>query len=56
MLHCLADPDLPVAEAHRLADQVEGLLRARIPGIRRVLVHVTPEGESGPATQRAGET
>jgi cation diffusion facilitator family transporter len=55
-LHCLADPDVPVAEAHRLADQVEGLLRARIPGIQRVLVHVTPEGEGGPAARPAGET
>jgi len=44
VLHCLADPDLPVAEAHRLADQVESLLHIRVPGIKRVLVHVTPEG------------
>ncbi len=45
VLHCLADPDLPVAEAHRLADQVEKLLHVRIAGIKRVLVHVAPEGE-----------
>jgi cation diffusion facilitator family transporter len=45
VLHCLADPDLPVAEAHRLADRVEKLLHVRIPGIKRVLVHVTPEGD-----------
>jgi cation diffusion facilitator family transporter len=45
VLHCLADPDLPVSEAHRLADQVEKLLYVRIPGIKRVLVHVAPEGE-----------
>jgi cation diffusion facilitator family transporter len=51
VLHCLADPDLPVAEAHRLADQVEKLLHVRIPGIDRVLVHVTPEGEIGPEAQ-----
>jgi divalent metal cation (Fe/Co/Zn/Cd) transporter len=51
VLHCLADPDLPVAEAHRLADQVEKLLHVRIPGISRVLVHVTPEGEIGPEAQ-----
>jgi len=48
VLHCLADPDLPVAEAHRLADQVEKLLHVRVPGIKRVLVHVAPEGEIGP--------
>ena len=45
VLHCLADPDLPVADAHRLADQVEKLLHVGIPGIKRVLVHLTPEGE-----------
>jgi len=51
VLHCLGDPDLPVAEAHRLADQVEKLLHVRIPGIKRVLVHVAPEGEIGPSAQ-----
>ena len=45
VLHCLADPDLPVAEAHRLADQVEKLVHTRIQGVKRVLVHVEPEGE-----------
>jgi divalent metal cation (Fe/Co/Zn/Cd) transporter len=47
VLHCPADPELPVAEAHRLADQVEKLLHARIPGLKQVLIHVTPEGEDG---------
>jgi cation diffusion facilitator family transporter len=41
--NCLADPDLSVVEAHRLADQVEKQLRARIPGVSQVLVHVEPE-------------
>lgn len=45
-LHCLADPDLPVAEAHRLADDVEIKLQITIRGVSRVLVHVEPEGES----------
>jgi divalent metal cation (Fe/Co/Zn/Cd) transporter len=45
-LHCLADPDLPVAEAHRLADEVEMKLQTTIRGVSRVLVHVEPEGES----------
>jgi cation diffusion facilitator family transporter len=56
VLHCLADPDLPVAEAHRLADQVEKLLHVRIPGMRRVLVHVEPEGETGTRAHARGET
>jgi cation diffusion facilitator family transporter len=44
-LHCLADPDLPVAEAHRRADELEQRIQTRIPGVRQVLVHVAPEGE-----------
>jgi cation diffusion facilitator family transporter len=46
VLHCLADPNLPVAEAHRLADEVEKRIQTGIPGINRVLVHIEPEGES----------
>jgi ferrous-iron efflux pump FieF len=45
VLHCLVDPDLPVVDAHRLADQVEKLVHLRIADIKRVLVHVAPEGE-----------
>lgn len=45
-LHCQTDPSLSVAEAHRLADQVEKLIQRQIPGISRVLVHVEPaEGD-----------
>ena len=44
-LHCLADPDMPISEAHRLADQVEKRLELEVPGISRVLVHIEPEGE-----------
>jgi cation diffusion facilitator family transporter len=40
---CLADPNLPVTQAHFLAEEVEKQLRARIPGISQVLVHVEPE-------------
>jgi cation diffusion facilitator family transporter len=45
VLHCLADPDLPVAEAHRRADRLEKRIQTRIPDVRQVLVHVAPEGE-----------
>jgi cation diffusion facilitator family transporter len=45
VLHCLADPDLSVAEAHRLADEVEQRLLTHVPGISQVLVHVEPEDE-----------
>jgi len=46
-VHCLADPDMPIAEAHRLADQVEKRLELEVPGVSRVLVHIEPEGEVG---------
>lgn len=43
-IDCLADSDLPVTQAHRLAEEVEKRLRARIPGVSQVLVHVEPPG------------
>jgi cation diffusion facilitator family transporter len=46
VLHCLADPDLSVAEVHRLADQVERQLKAQVPGVGQVLVHVEPDSNS----------
>jgi cation diffusion facilitator family transporter len=53
VLHCLADPDLLVVEAHQLADELEKRIRERIPGVRRVLVHVAPEGEMRSKEQMA---
>jgi divalent metal cation (Fe/Co/Zn/Cd) transporter len=43
MLHCLADPDLPIVEAHHLADRVEERIKNQIPQVYQVLVHVEPE-------------
>jgi len=45
VIHCLADPDMPVGDAHHLADDLEKRLQTQIPEIRRVLVHVEPEVE-----------
>jgi divalent metal cation (Fe/Co/Zn/Cd) transporter len=45
-LHCLADPNLTVTQAHRLADEVEKRIRTRVPGVSQVLVHVEPDQES----------
>jgi cation diffusion facilitator family transporter len=45
VLHCLADPDMPIVEAHRLADELENRILMRIAGIGGALVHVEPEGE-----------
>ena len=43
ILHCLADPELPIAEAHHLAEHLEQQLKSQVPGISQVLVHVEPE-------------
>jgi len=43
VVHCPADPQITVAAAHRLADQVERGLRERVPGLGQILVHVEEE-------------
>jgi len=45
--HCFMDPDLPIAAAHDLTEQIERALRARIPGLSQVVVHVEPAGQQG---------
>jgi cation diffusion facilitator family transporter len=45
VLHCLTDPDMPGAEAHRRAEQAEKRLYAQVLGLGQVLIHVEPEGE-----------
>jgi divalent metal cation (Fe/Co/Zn/Cd) transporter len=42
-LRCFADVDLPIVEAHSLADLVERRIIARLPGVAQVLVHIEPE-------------
>jgi divalent metal cation (Fe/Co/Zn/Cd) transporter len=46
VLHCLAHPEMPIEEAHHLADRAEREIHARLAGVSQVLVHVEPEGES----------
>jgi cation diffusion facilitator family transporter len=43
VVHCLANPDLPVGEAHRLADQAERQIHSQVPGVASVLIHVEPD-------------
>jgi cation diffusion facilitator family transporter len=45
--HCLMDPDLSIADAHALTERVERVLRARIAGLGRVVVHMEPAGHPG---------
>jgi divalent metal cation (Fe/Co/Zn/Cd) transporter len=46
VIHCLADPELSIVEAHRLAELAEKEIRATIAGVGQVLIHVEPEGEA----------
>jgi len=42
--HVWVDPDMTVAEAHRVMDEVENKLADEFPGIE-ILIHVDPEGQ-----------
>lgn len=49
-LHVQADPGLPLHDAHTLSGKVKGAIRAAVPGVAGVLVHMEPyEGETRPA-------
>ncbi len=45
--HCLMDPDLPITAAHELTEEVERLLRTRVPSLSRIVVHMEPAGQAG---------
>jgi divalent metal cation (Fe/Co/Zn/Cd) transporter len=42
VLHCFADPEMPVARAHRLAEAAEKGIHAQVSGLSQVLIHVEP--------------
>ncbi len=44
--HATMSPDLPITDAHKLTVQLENLLRARLPELGRVVIHVEPPGAS----------
>jgi divalent metal cation (Fe/Co/Zn/Cd) transporter len=41
-IHVQADPKLPLEEAHILSGQVKSAIRAAMPAVRYVLVHMEP--------------
>jgi cation diffusion facilitator family transporter len=43
--HCGLAPETSINEAHRITEQVEKAVRARIPSLGRVLIHVEPADE-----------
>ena len=40
--HCAVDAAVSITEAHRLTEQLEGALRARLAALGRVMIHVEP--------------
>ena len=50
VFHChLAPPDMPIAQAHDLVEQLETELRKRLPHLGRVLIHMEPlDSHPGP--------
>jgi cation diffusion facilitator family transporter len=45
-LHCLLDADTTITAAHGLTEQLEKHLRARVPDVGRVVIHVEPQEAS----------
>jgi divalent metal cation (Fe/Co/Zn/Cd) transporter len=43
--HCTLASDLPITRAHELTEQFENMLRARLPELGRVAIHVEPAEE-----------
>ncbi len=54
-LHIHVDAETPVDRAHEIADGVESLLMAQIPGVRDVVVHVEPEWPGATAVESLPE-
>ncbi|HVB97354.1 MAG TPA: cation transporter dimerization domain-containing protein [Chloroflexota bacterium] len=50
VLHWVFVPRMPVGEAHQRVERLEQALRARIPGMGSVLVHVEPMNGADGAT------
>lgn len=48
-MHVWVDPDMSVRDSHRLAHAVKDAVRARMPRVRDVLVHVEPDAAARPA-------
>ncbi len=42
--HCTMEPNLAISDAHKLTVQLESLLRASLPELGRVVIHVEPPG------------
>jgi divalent metal cation (Fe/Co/Zn/Cd) transporter len=41
--HCPLAPDTTITDAHQLTERLESPLRAQLPDVGRVVIHVEPE-------------
>jgi ferrous-iron efflux pump FieF len=53
--HVWVDPEMSVAEAHRVMDEVEHELEAEFPGVE-ILIHIDPEGQVDQPGNKLAET
>lgn len=53
-IHVQADPRMPLEDAHRLSGAVKGAIRAAVPSVAGVLVHMEPFHAPGGATAPDG--
>lgn len=44
-MHCHVRAEMPLEEAHQLAEVVEAQLRAKLPALHRITIHTEPEDE-----------
>lgn len=44
-MHCYLPGDTPLEEAHRTSTWLESLLRGKVPGLERVVIHTEPQEE-----------
>ena len=53
-IHVQAEPAMPLREAHVLSGKVKGAIRAALPQVQSVLVHMEPFEQLAPATAHTG--
>nr|MBC7246121.1 cation-efflux pump [Chloroflexota bacterium] len=51
-LHIRVAPDMPLAQAHEIAHQVQRKLQQTLPGVRDVIIHVEPQSRISHAPHR----
>jgi divalent metal cation (Fe/Co/Zn/Cd) transporter len=51
-IHVQADPAIPLRDAHVLGGKVKGAIRAALPEVQSVLVHMEPFEQPAPAAAR----